>query len=406
MNENCLKQCKNLQSLTGIPVTPLSREYSDSFYELAAPSRFCTLCPYQYKNEVNTHLYGLSEAYRWDGQFIYYCPMALIFVAVAVLDKDGEMAGGMIAGPIVMGNAQDSTCYIEHPEIRDELSKVAVRDTTQVQQLADLLSTVANSLYYESFSDKRSYNQQKFLNTLYDMRAKYMDETEHYTYIVEAESQLCALIADHDKSGSQDLLNRLLGHIFFYHAGNLQDIKARTMELIVVISRAVISAGADIGEIFRYSTSYAQGLDRCTTIDELSRWVSEIIHQFISVSFDYMEIKHSDIVHKATAYIRKNCHLPITLEDISNEVFLSKSYLSSIFKQETGISISAYINKSRVERSKVLLTTSAMSLVDIACECGFGDQSYFSRVFKKYTGESPKQYRSSRLPMSEGSIGN
>lgn len=400
MQEKCLRLCESLQNLTGIPVTPLSRECSDSFYEVASPCRFCTICPYAHKNEVNTHLYGLNEAYRWDGQFIYYCPMALIFVAVTVLDEAGELDGGMIAGPIIMGNIQDSACYIEHPELHAEIMKIPQRSTTQVRQLEELMSTVASSLYYENFADKRSYNQQQFLNTIYDMRAKYMDEKEHYAYILEAENQLCTLVANRDKSGSQDLLNRLLGHIFFYHAGNIQDIKARTLELIVVISRAVISAGANIGDIFRHSTSYAQGVDKCTSIDELSRWVSEVVHQFLSVSFDYIEIKHSDIVYKVIAYIRDNCQKQLTLESIANEVYLSKSYLSSIFKQETGVSISEYINKSRIEYSKKLLTTTTMPLIDIACECGFSDQSYFSRVFKKHTGESPKQYRSSRPPIS------
>lgn len=399
MHEKCLTLCENLQSLTGIPVTPISREYADSFYEMATPSRFCTICPYAHKNEVNTHLYGLSEAYRWDGQFIYYCPMAFIFVAVAILDEVGELDSGMIAGPIVIENVQDNACYMEHPELREEIRQVTCRNTTQVRQLADLMSSVANSLYYDSFANKRNYNQQQFLNTIYDMRAKYMDENEHYAYILEAESQLCNLIARRDKSSSQDLLNRLLGHIFFYHAGNIQDIKARTMELIVVISRAIISAGANVGDIFRYSTTYAKGLDSCSTIDELSRWVSEVVHQFLSVSFDYVEVKHSDIVFKASAFIRENCQKAITLEDIANEVFLSKSYLSSTFKQATGISISEYINKARVEKSKDLLNTTDLSLVTIANECGFSDQSYFSRIFKKHTGVSPKQYRSTHPPI-------
>ena len=85
----------------------------------------------------------------------------------------------------------------------------------------------------------------------------------------------------------------------------------------------------------------------------------------------------------------------ITLEDVANEVFLSKAYLSSIFKQETGMSIINYINQARVAHSKKLLATTSMSLIDIANECSFGDQSYFSRVFKRYEGVSPKQYRSS-----------
>ena len=222
---------------------------------------------------------------------------------------------------------------------------------------------------------------------------KYMDEKEHYDYILSAENQLCELIRKQDRAGSQDLLNRLLGHIFFYHVGNISDIKARTLELIVIISRSVISSGADVGDIFRYSAAYMQEIDHCDSVDQLSRWLSAVIEQFIAVSFDYADIRHSDIVFKTMDYIRSNCLRRITLEEIAGEVYLSKSYLSSIFKQETGMSITDYINQARVNHSKKLLTATAMPLIDIANECCFGDQSYFSRVFKKYQGVSPKKYR-------------
>ena len=400
MEKKLLALCQNLESLIGVSVSPIFPGSAESFYQQASSDRFCTICPYRQKNEFYTHLYGLNEAYRWNGHFIYYCPKAMTFVAVAVLDSNGSLGGGMIAGPIAMGDIQDIACYTDYPQVHEAMRKAPVMSTVQVRQLSELMSATANSLYYESFQKKRSYDQQKFLNSIYDMREKYMGEQEHYDYILSAESQLCELVKNQDRINSQDLINRLLGHIFFYHAGDLTDIKARTLELIVVISRSVIARGADVGEIFRYSTTYIQEIDRCESIDQLSRWLSEIINQFIAVSFDYLDAKHSDIVYKSMEYIRRNCLSRMTLEEIANEVHLSKSYLSSIFKHETGSSITEFINRSRVEHSKKLLSTTDLSLVDIANECCFGDQSYFSRVFKKYEGVSPKQYRAFRKKYS------
>lgn len=393
MKEEIMALCQNLHSLIGVHVNPIYPNSAELFYQQACPSRFCTVCPYQQKNEFNTHLYGLSEAFRWDGRFIYYCPKAMTFVAVAVLDSKGGLGGGMIAGPIVMGDIQDIACYGEYPEVRETIEQLPRMSTLQVRQLSELMSAAAGSLYYENYSEKRKYDQQQFLNSLYDMRDKYMDEKEHYDYILASETQLCELIKNRDRDGSQDLLNRLLGHIFFYHTESLSDIKARTLELIVIISRTVISSGADVGDIFRYSTAYMQEIDRCDSIDKLSRWLSGVISQFIAVSFDYIDVKHSDIVYKTMDFIRSNCLKRISLEEIAGQVFLSKSYLSSIFKQETGISIIDYLNQARVAHSKKLLATTKMPLIDIANECCFGDQSYFSRVFKKYEGMAPKKYR-------------
>lgn len=393
MREETQALCEALHSLTNIDVHPLFPDTPEPFCCDCSQNSFCAKCPNPQKNEWTTHLYGLSEAYRWDGHFVYYCPKALIFVAAAILDSSGGLGGGMIAGPIVMGDIQDSTCYAEYPEIRSELEALPHMSTLQVRQLALLMTSAASSIQYGQFCQNRAYDQQQFLNTIYDMRDKYMDEKEHYDYILTAEDQLSELIQKRDRIGSQDLLNRLLGHIFFYHAGNLPDIKARTLELIVIISRAVISSGADVGDIFRYSTEYMQQIDKCSSVDELNKWLSQVIDQFLAVSFDYINVKHSDIVYKTMDYIRSNCLRHITLEDIAGEVYLSKAYLSSIFKQETGMGIIDYLNQARVAHSKKLLANTSMSLIDIANECSFGDQSYFSRVFKRYEGVSPKQYR-------------
>lgn len=104
--------------------------------------------------------------------------------------------------------------------------------------------------------------------------------------------------------------------------------------------------------------------------------------------------KHADVVYKIMRYIRGNYHRKITLDDIACQVYLSRSYISSLFKEETGSSLTAYINHVRIEQSKRLLADDSISLVDIAGMCGFEDQSYFTKVFKRETGMPPNRYRS------------
>lgn len=95
----------------------------------------------------------------------------------------------------------------------------------------------------------------------------------------------------------------------------------------------------------------------------------------------------------AQRFIRQHYAEKLTLESIAAEVCLSPGYLSSLFKAEAGKSLFAYLNRFRVKRSQQLLLESNASLVDVAHACGFEDQSYFARVFKKYTGVSPGKYR-------------
>jgi len=92
-------------------------------------------------------------------------------------------------------------------------------------------------------------------------------------------------------------------------------------------------------------------------------------------------------------YIRAHYDHKLTLDDIAQHVYLSRSYLSSLFREETGQTLFSYINRVRVEKSKLFLMDSTVALAHAAAMCGFEDQSYFTKVFRKITGMSPKQYR-------------
>lgn len=68
-------------------------------------------------------------------------------------------------------------------------------------------------------------------------------------------------------------------------------------------------------------------------------------------------------------------------------------YCDTVFKKETGFSIIEYFNKLKIEEAKKLIVERADSLTEIALKLGFEDYNYFSRLFKKHTGYSPKQYQ-------------
>lgn len=79
------------------------------------------------------------------------------------------------------------------------------------------------------------------------------------------------------------------------------------------------------------------------------------MHRFISSSFDFTQVKHSDVVYKVMEYVRRNFSRKISLDDIAGEVYLSRSYLSSLFKEEPDRALFAYINHVRIEKSKQML---------------------------------------------------
>jgi two-component system response regulator YesN len=102
---------------------------------------------------------------------------------------------------------------------------------------------------------------------------------------------------------------------------------------------------------------------------------------------------YSYTIRKCMEYIEENYALNISQEDVAKAVEISSSYLSMIFKQETGINFVAYLNKVRIEKAKELLKGTNLKIYEIAEKVGFASPYYFSRVFKDLVGCSCKEYR-------------
>lgn len=357
----------------------------------------CTACGYERCNACNTHLYGSNEAYRWSGKYIYYCPCGLVFAASSISDDTDALTAGLIAGPIIMGNLDDTLEALPEQADPEFVRTLPVRTPEAVNHLASLLSAVASFVSGVPYRhvDIAPYEQADLLNAVYEVRERFQTENAYYNPI-EYEKKLHHLIVSRDKNGARALLNELLGCIYFSSHFNLADIKARVTELTVLLSRATIEAGADIQEVFLFNKNHINDIQHFTSIEELSRWLTGVMHRFVGYTFDFVQSKHSDVVYKAMEYVKTYYMKRITLDDVAQHVYLSRSYLSSIFKKETGRSLVAYINQVRIAKSKLFLLDGGIPIADIAGMCGFDDQSYFTKVFKRETGVSPKRYRDTR----------
>jgi AraC-like DNA-binding protein len=101
----------------------------------------------------------------------------------------------------------------------------------------------------------------------------------------------------------------------------------------------------------------------------------------------------SILVKAAIAYLHQNYALPVTRQEIAQAVGVSSNYLSRIFRQEVGLSAWDCLNRFRIRKARELLLSSADTITAIAGQVGFNDSAYFSRVFRKHTGQSPQSYR-------------
>jgi signal transduction histidine kinase/DNA-binding LacI/PurR family transcriptional regulator/AraC-like DNA-binding protein len=99
------------------------------------------------------------------------------------------------------------------------------------------------------------------------------------------------------------------------------------------------------------------------------------------------------LVRKAMAYIHEHYTDELTREDLARHVNASEGHLARCFRQETGITPMAYLNRYRVNQAKTILTTTGLSITEVAMGVGFSDSNYFSRVFRQEVGCSPLVYR-------------
>lgn len=104
-------------------------------------------------------------------------------------------------------------------------------------------------------------------------------------------------------------------------------------------------------------------------------------------------VYENHIVESAMSFIGSNYASELSLELISDHCHCNPTYLSRVFKDSTGTNISEYINRVRIEHAKTALQFTSKSVTDIGYDIGFSDTAYFSKVFKKYTDMSPKEYR-------------
>lgn len=121
---------------------------------------------------------------------------------------------------------------------------------------------------------------------------------------------------------------------------------------------------------------------------------------FLRLCFKAGRSRHSDLVDEVVLFVFENYMKRITLEELAEHVNFSVSYISRVFMREIGVSVTAFINRVRIERAKGLLMNKSIPLVDIANLSGFEDQSYFSKVFRKVVGVPPGEIQGEKRILS------
>lgn len=159
----------------------------------------------------------------------------------------------------------------------------------------------------------------------------------------------------------------------------------RILELLWVVNRVMDEMGMQVGSLFfSFQVNDYRQLRRETLL---------LLEQMISVYNTYYDQIEADKIHQIQQYIREHSQEDISLDILAQRVSLSPIYISKMFKEKLGVNYIDYLTECRIEKAKKLLNDPEKSLKEITFEIGYHEPNYFSKVFKKMCGVSPKDYR-------------
>lgn len=348
------------------------------------------------------HLQSVYDSERFGGRYIYFCPMGMGWFASPIV-LEGRIVGALAAGPVMVMDREDlvaSTPALQGIASAEKAAQVeTVLDRFPKREPRDLsyLSAMLLSTALYIGGERRSLLERRRAQEQYQNIGEYMQQLKREgakdIYPLDKERLLLRAIKEGDLQDAQRLLNELLGHIYFSTGGDFSATRARALELLALLSRAAAEGGADVDQVLILNQRFIKESDYLSTTDQLTIWLNRVIERYTALVFDLVEVKHKDIIYKAIHYMKRRFSEKLTLEETAQHVGFSPTYFSKIFKDEMGVTFNSYLGGLRVERSKMLLLSGEHSIGEICAEVGFEDQSYFIKVFRKYTGVTPGKFR-------------
>ena len=169
------------------------------------------------------------------------------------------------------------------------------------------------------------------------------------------------------------------------------------ISFITQITRAAMDGGVDEELAYAMSDSYIQTSQECTALSQLQELRRRALKDFVSaVKHKQESPPYSRAVRRTIHYIHSHIQEKISLSQLAEISGLSQGRLSHLFKEETGMSPLAYVQKERLETARSMLLYTDYPLSEISAVLCFSSESHFIKAFREYTGRTPGRYRKSQ----------
>ncbi len=338
----------------------------------------CAWCPGESGCD-EARVFAINEGLRWGEPSIVQCPGRRMLWAVPLM-HNARVLGGLLASAteeqVLKGI--DGGPALDIPRMCADLRALA-----EEENLTNAAALAANRRSYHD-EQQRAHAIHAFKSGVhYSIRELYMRE----------EPALMAAIRSEDRRAAREILNRLLMTVH-YHAGDrLELVKSIFLELVVTMSRTAVEAGGNPEEFLGINYRGMVEVAEIGSEEELAAWLRDMLEGIMAAIERHRRKDPGFLLFEALEFMQNHCCENISRDDVARAVHLSPSHFSALLRRESGGSFTELLNRMRVDRAAEMLARTDKSIATIALECGFRDQSYFTRVFKRYRHTTPLRYR-------------
>lgn len=325
---------------------------------------------------------AIEEALRWGEPSLLMCPNNYVIWALPVMEN-AAVIGGVVVERVTVGPVEIGTGKLTPEDIR-----CAASDLRTMAEEANL--TNAALLKLKRMDAERESERAEAIHEL-----KGQDYLSIRDIYLKEEPALIAAIKRGDRSAAREIINRVLVGIYYIGRDRPTLLKSFILELVVTMSRSAVEAGADPAELLGVNYSSVSELAQIDTEEELCAWLVSMLERVMDAIKSNRQYPSSVLLSAALKYMQDHLPEDISRDQVADVACLSPSHFSRVVKQTFDHSFTELLAKMRVEKARELLTRTEKSLIQICLDCGFSDQSYFTKVFQKYTGRTPGDYRRS-----------
>lgn len=320
---------------------------------------------------------AVAESLRWGEATIHSCPGNQLIWAVPIM-YNSEVLGGIVA--------YTEETRVFQPSFDIRLACAALRVMLEAHNL-----TNAAMLEKNRETSHREKTRAQAIQAFKRQSAFSLQDT-----FLREEPALVAAMRRDDWDEARQRINNILVAMLHLSEGNLELTKSYFMELVITMCRTGVELGGDAKELL--GTNYANivALSNIDDEEELTIWLHQTLEHIFASVHRHVRRTAPVLLTKALAYMSEHFTEDISRDKVASIASMSPSHFSRMFRKHVGRSFVDFLNQMRVDRAAEFLTRTDTPLSLIAMDVGFVDQSYFTKVFRRYMNESPGQYRRTR----------